>query len=96
MSIPTVKAESLDNVLSGYDRNPQKYMRELTEDLNIKQPIITFEITQTLLFLMKKLKGNVDAKIVNMVVETVGYKMLEMMKALYIQEEVDELEALNE
>lgn len=93
MTIPKVKPSSIDSVGDAYDREGVPYIKAMMDEIATKQPIIVAQIALLLRHLDDKMEnGNVDENLHSYILENIGYRMFAMIKSLYIQEEVNNLE----
>jgi len=92
-NIPEVMASSADNVRLNFERLGDKYLFDIVDVIAEKQPMITTEIYSTLKFIEAKLsQQGISEEIIYNIMDNVVYRMFAILKALYIQEEVNGLE----
>lgn len=91
-SIPKVKSSSVDSVREGYEREGIPYVENMIDIIIDKQPVIAEQISGLLNHLSEKMDGNIDEDLKSYILENVGFRSFAIIKSLYIQEEVDELE----
>ena len=91
--IPEVMESSAENVRQNFERLGDQYIFDIINDIAEKQPMITGEFHSTLQFIKDKLsKYDIPKEIVSNLMDNVVYRMFAILKSLYIQEEVNDLE----
>lgn len=92
-NIPEVIEASADNVRRNFERLGMQYVFDIIDDIDAKQPMITREIHDTLKFLREVLsKTDLPKDVVTNILDNLGYRMFAIIKSMYIQEEVNDLE----
>lgn len=92
-NIPKVMGSSADNVRRNFERLGNEYIFDIINDINIKQPMLTIEILETLAWIELALTtAEVPQEIIENILDNMGYRMFAILKSLYIQEEVNDLE----
>lgn len=92
-NIPEVMGNSADNIRRNFERLGDEYIFSIINDINTKQPMITDEIYETLEWVEVILtEADVKQEIIDNILDNLGYRMFAIIKSLYIQEEVNDLE----
>ncbi len=91
--IPKVQSSSVDSVREAYDREGMTYVDNMMNEVFKKQPVITSQIAELLGHLDSVMENaKIEEEMRSYILENVGYRSFAMVKSLYIQEEVNELE----
>ncbi len=91
--IPKIEKGAVISVKDGFDREGDVYITNMMDQIYKLQPLLTKEIGAFLYHIQDKMtEDGATEELTSYVCENVGYRMFAMLKSLYIQEEVNELE----